>query len=249
MLRDDLLALAHRRCWRLIRALLVQHGPLETAGFVAERAAARGIVFESFHVISDYEVLDVDVTFPDPCGYGLVMMTGAPWSVYDPAVADWMGCELAFLRSVHTAGVPFLGTCYGAQALAVALGGTCAKLPASEVGWYEIQSAELAVSTGPWFQWHHDGFTLPPGASEIARTDLCPQGFRIGRSVGLQFHPEVDAALVESWCDASRAELAAAGLTKGQVLAPLVDPEPARARTHRLFDWFWDRVATAPVET
>ena len=177
----------------------------------------------------------------------MVMMTGAPWSVYDDAVAGWMAQELAFLRAVHRAGVPFLGTCYGGQALAVALGGTCSKLPASEVGWYRVDSTEPALAEGPWFQWHHDGFTLPPGAVELARTELCPQAFRIGRSVGTQFHPEVDAALLDSWCDASRAELREAGRTKTEILAPVADLTEPRRRAHRLFDWFWDFVATAPA--
>jgi GMP synthase-like glutamine amidotransferase len=226
-------------------ALLIQHGPLETAGFIAERAAHHGLRIQPFHVIERYEDLDVRVDFPDPEPYALVVMTGAPWSVYDEAVATWMAEEYRFLRRVHNAGIPFLGTCYGAQAMAVALGGSCTRLPAGEVGWYQVDSCEPGVLAGPWFQWHHDGFTVPPGATELARTDLCSQAFRLGRSMGLQFHPEVDAALVDSWCDASRSELAAAGLTKDEVLAPLADPGPARNRASRLFDWFW-RHATLP---
>ena len=35
----------------------------------------------------------------------------------------WIAAQLAFLRAAHDAGVPVLGICFGAQALAAALGG------------------------------------------------------------------------------------------------------------------------------
>ncbi|HWI40415.1 MAG TPA: type 1 glutamine amidotransferase, partial [Verrucomicrobiae bacterium] len=50
------------------------------------------------------------------------------------------------------------------------------------------------------FQWHDDSFELPPGATHLAGSGVCPvQAFRHGRSWGVQFHPEVDAAIVECW--------------------------------------------------
>ncbi len=40
-----------------------------------------------------------------------------------------------------------------------------------------------------------DRFTVPPGATVIARNDRAAQAFSHGRGLGLQFHPEVDVAL------------------------------------------------------
>ena len=50
------------------------------------------------------------------------------------------------------------------------------------------------------FQWHYYAHGVPAGAVELARNDLCTQAFRLGDSAwGVQFHPEVTLAQVESW--------------------------------------------------
>ena len=51
------------------------------------------------------------------------------------------------------------------------------------------------------FQLHNDSFTVPPGATLLAHSPACPaQAFRLGRNAyGLQFHPEVDRAIVSAW--------------------------------------------------
>jgi len=52
------------------------------------------------------------------------------------------------------------------------------------------------------FSSHHDVFDLPPGADLLAWGGHSPnQAFRLGSVLGLQFHPEVDAALVAAWYD------------------------------------------------
>jgi len=52
-------------------------------------------------------------------------------------------------------------------------------------------------------QWHNDSFDLPPGALQLAATETCPgQAFRIGKAgYGVQFHPELTAAIVKVWSD------------------------------------------------
>jgi GMP synthase-like glutamine amidotransferase len=50
------------------------------------------------------------------------------------------------------------------------------------------------------FQWHYYAHDVPAGGVELARNDLCTQAFRLGDSAwGVQFHPEVTLAQVESW--------------------------------------------------
>jgi GMP synthase-like glutamine amidotransferase len=50
------------------------------------------------------------------------------------------------------------------------------------------------------FQWHEDTYEPPPGASLLARGDRYrQQAFRLGSVVGVQFHPEVDAATLAGW--------------------------------------------------
>ncbi len=58
------------------------------------------------------------------------------------------------------------------------------------------------------FAAHYDDFDPPPGATLLARGAHRPnQAFRLGSVVGLQFHPEVDAALVAQWYAGTREPL------------------------------------------
>ncbi len=79
------------------------------------------------------------------------------------------------------------------------------------------------VPEGPWFQWHFDTFTMPPGATLIAESDLGPQAYVAGRSLGLQFHPEVTPEIMDGWVRTYRHELDAEG----------VDPDALLQETQR----------------
>jgi hypothetical protein len=82
-------------------------------------------------------------------------------------------------------------------------------------------------------------FTTPPGASELARSATGPQAFRHGRSLGLQFHPELDPDLLRLWLVDDRDQLIDAGIDPDRLLA---DTErlaiEARPRTAVLLDWY-----------
>jgi GMP synthase-like glutamine amidotransferase len=48
-------------------------------------------------------------------------------------------------------------------------------------------------------QWHSFHCELPAGAVALADSAVCLQAFRAGSALGVQFHPEVDAATLERW--------------------------------------------------
>jgi hypothetical protein len=100
------------------------------------------------------------------------------------------------------------------------------------------------VPEGPWFQWHFDSFTLPPGAKLIAETDGGPQAYIIGRSLGLQFHPEVTPEIMEAWVAAYRHELDAEGVDPDALLEE-TRRRAATARTNaqRLLNRYLEDVA------
>ena len=112
-------------------------------------------------------------------------------------------------------GVPVLGVCLGGQLLAKALGAQVSRVPAPEVGWYELE--RLPEASGdpifgtlpdrfPSLQWHNYHFVLPAGAVPLARSSACLQGYRFGEAAwGMQFHPEVTRSIVQLWIDLSRA--------------------------------------------
>jgi GMP synthase-like glutamine amidotransferase len=79
----------------------------------------------------------------------------------------------------------------------------------------------------------------------LARNELCTQAFRLGRSVGVQFHPESTASLIGGWvADCPPGYFEAHGTTAEAVMAGFdVHGVAVEQRARRLFDWFLDEVA------
>ena len=231
-----------------MRVLFLQHDHVSPPGPVAERFAQRGYeVVKSVIVPRDrFDSPNVSFDFPEVDEYDVVVPMGAPWSAWDDdRIGTWLTPELDWLRNVQASDVPILGICFGAQALARALGGTVAPGPRAEIGFTWITSDdESLVPGGPWFQWHYDRFTVPPGAVEIARNPRASQAYVIGRSLAVQFHPEVTTACLRGWLDEGGLQEAQEdGVDPVELLAGTVREEPmAMARAHALVDAFLDRI-------
>lgn len=209
--------------------------------------AERGFVVEELAVATSYRDTNPTIDFGDPGRWDAIVPLGCIWSVYDEArIGNWIGPELAFLADAQRREIPILGVCFGGQALSAAIGGTVEAAPRPEVGWHEVESDKPEVlSPGPWMQWHFDRFTVPDGATELARSPSGPQAFVAGRSLGLQFHPEVTAEIVAAWLDGATPE----DLAHPEVDVPRIEAdsmahhETAGEACDRLVDWFIDSVA------
>jgi GMP synthase (glutamine-hydrolysing) len=114
------------------------------------------------------------------------------------------------LRDAAEREAPALGICLGAQLAAAALGGRAYPGPAGEeLGWNKVELTEAGradpvtgalTEPAELFEWHHDTFDLPPGATLLATGAVYPgQAFRLGSVVAVQFHPEVDGPLLAGW--------------------------------------------------
>jgi GMP synthase-like glutamine amidotransferase len=180
----------------------------------------------------------------DPRDYDLVVSLGSERSAYDDTLS-WVPREAALLREAFDADVPVLGICFGSQILARALGGEVRRAERSEIGWVQIRTDEPAlVAEGPWFQWHHDTFTPPPGATLLADSPAAPQAYTLGRSLGIQFHPEVTLGIVEEWVSLGGDQLVRHGIDGDHLMAETREREAEnRARAWRLMDAFVGRVA------
>ena len=90
------------------------------------------------------------------------------------------------------------------------------------------------------FSWHVDIFDLPEGATQLATGDVTEQqAFRYGRAWGLQFHPEVDGDLFESWLAAHPA-LEMSEEEKARLRAEVrAGSERSREFIERLFEGSW----------
>lgn len=159
--------------------------------------------------------------------HGVISM-GGPQNVGESH--PWMEREMAFLKAAHDANLPVIGICLGAQLIAAALGGTVEKLPQPEVGFHTVDltipaQTEQLLAGVPWthmqFHSHAYGITkLPAGATLLASSAGCTvQAFKAGlRTIGFQFHPECDRAMIERFEQGAGSLSSAVGLDAGELV-------------------------------
>jgi GMP synthase (glutamine-hydrolysing) len=147
-------------------------------------------------------------------GYdGLVVMGGA-MGAHDDQKAPWLPAVRDLIRTSAEAGVPTLGICLGHQLCAVALGGEIVVNPQGrqlgllDVGWTAdaVDDELMGGLVGPRraMHWNDDVVSrLPEGATRLATASTGEvQAVRHAPTVwGIQWHPEVDVALVAAWAN------------------------------------------------
>jgi GMP synthase (glutamine-hydrolysing) len=140
---------------------------------------------------------------------GLVVL-GGPMNADETDRYPFLDREVAWLQAAVDCRVPVLGICLGAQLLAKALGAPVYRNPVPEIGWSDVtvtpagQADPLLRHLAPAatvFHWHNDTFDLPAGAVLLAASTGCRnQAFRFGTNAyGVQFHPEITAAILDDW--------------------------------------------------
>jgi GMP synthase-like glutamine amidotransferase len=220
-----------------MRALILQHEEPTPPGLVTEWLGGHGASVETFRIdVHDREV--------DPTRYELIVSLGSEFAAFDDT-KPFVPREASLLRRAVDAEVPVLGLCFGGQMLARVLGGDVYRSSDSEIGWLPVKSTDPEmVPEGPWFQWHFDTFTPPPGATLMAETDVGPQAFVMGRSLGLQFHPEVTTDIMTDWVREYRHELDTDGVDPDALLEETKRRAVNSKRMSlRLMDWFLRDVA------
>jgi len=219
------------------RALIIEQERASPAGLIYEWLEDQGAEVEEL-------LIDVEDREVDPTDYDLLIPLGSEHPPYAEDI-PWILREVELLRRAHEADVSVLGICFGGQLLARSLGARCYRAGASEIGWLPVRSRDPElVPEGPWFQWHFDTFEAPEGATVIAESDIGPQAYVVGRSLGVQFHPEVTPQIMEDWVRVYRHELDADGVDPDRLLAETYSrAESARAASRQLLDTFLERVA------
>jgi GMP synthase-like glutamine amidotransferase len=237
------------------RVLFIEHDHASEAGPISQRFAELDYEINRFLIVDEANYLTPNVTvdWPDLLQFDVLVVLGAPWGAWDDErIGNWLTPERAKVLEAHNAGIPILGICFGGQLMARVLGGSVAHAPQAELGWYEINSDDTSlIETGPWFQYHWDRWQLPAGAVEIARTEIASQAFTYGRTLGLQFHPEIDAHVLDLWLamEGGCVEVESEGVVVQELRAQtkLIEPETNK-RGYELVDRFLSRIATADIK-
>jgi GMP synthase-like glutamine amidotransferase len=218
------------------RVIFIEHDHVSEGGPIWHQFKTRGYEITRFIIVDKEHQKNPNVTveWPDLLAFDVVVVMGAPYAAYgDDVVGNWLLPELEKMKEVHNAGIPVLGICFGGQLMSRVLGGTVSRSPRAELGWYEIESKdESLVPRGPWFQYHWDRFTF-------------------GRTLGLQFHPEIDSHVLDLWLEMEGgcAEVESEGVDVKELRAETKEIEAqTNQRGYDLVDQFLDRIATAPIK-
>jgi len=228
-----------------MRAVLIANSEDADPGFVGRALRQRGYSFTEF-LREDHQ------NWPSLEGFDLVVAMGSNWSTYWDQVAEPVQAEQTLLADAVARGIGILGICFGAQQLAVTLGGEVAPAKTPEIGWYQVfpvseaaDSAPDCLTRGDWMQWHYDRFSVPAGATTLADSPAGPQAMICGRAPGLQFYPEAAESIVRLWMSGQGGdELAAIGMTPDELIEETSSRvAEAEARCDELVAWFLENIA------
>ncbi|MFQ3355936.1 MAG: GMP synthase-like glutamine amidotransferase [Paracoccaceae bacterium] len=126
------------------------------------------------------------------------IITGSPASVHD--ISPWISKLMNLIREIHKANKPMFGSCFGHQAIALALGGSVGQNPS---GWSHGLIENKMTAVLPWahvpptyklYGSHIEQVTkLPIIAKPVVTSEGCEvAGYIIERNVfTTQHHPEM----------------------------------------------------------
>lgn len=186
----------------MARVLYLIHEPHWTESRIADSLRAAG------HAV-EFRCPPAGDSLPESAQeFDGIVVGGHSLSPYQADLHPHLGGEVALAGDAAAHDVPYLGICFGAQALAAAFGAGCAAHPGGlvEFGFHRIHPTadgrELFGDLDHVFQSHYEGIApLPSTAVLLAVSDHFPvQAFRFGRrAYGFQFHPDARLDMIDGW--------------------------------------------------
>jgi GMP synthase-like glutamine amidotransferase len=189
-----------------MRVHVIQHTPFGSPCHIESWAAQRGLRLT-------YSRLHQQDSLPSLRDFDALILMGGPMSVHDEKQHPWLKNEKRLVESALASEKKILGICLGAQIIAQVLGSKVRKNTGPEIGWHPIRlttdGRRSPVLNGfpsePFdvLHWHHDTYTLPSAAVNLASSDLTAnQAFQYGPNVfGMQFHLEACAEKISKMCE------------------------------------------------
>jgi GMP synthase (glutamine-hydrolysing) len=206
--------------------LVVQHVPHEILGTLNPLLKANGFRIRYVNFGRDPNAN------PTLDGYYGLIVLGGPMGAYESDRYSHIKTEIKLIEQALKKDIPILGICLGSQLIAHALSSNVRAHHSKEIGWHDVHFKDSRTTdpvfknfrkTEKIFQLHGDTFDIPKSAEHLAFSQLCDgQAFRYGKKVyGLQFHLEVDEAMILRWLriPENQKDLAAcAPLTEADIL-------------------------------
>jgi GMP synthase-like glutamine amidotransferase len=182
-----------------MKIAIFQHVKREPTGFLASFFAEQGIPLEYIRLYETNELRETDATH--------FIFLGGPMSVNDDPVYPWLAEEKALIRRAVCHHQKVLGVCLGAQLIASAFGAKVYPF-IRETGWCPVRCEpvkEGAFSQFPdrftVFQLHGETFEIPYKGRLLCTGDTVRnQAFAYKTALGLQFHVELTAPIIQDWC-------------------------------------------------
>lgn len=179
---------------------VVQHEPSVPPGLVAEildERALPNVLVEAWR----------DPEWPDARELGAVVVLGGTMNVDELDAYPFLRRSRDLMTAAIDRGTPVMGVCLGSQMMARVLGGDVFRAEPRNAFFSPVDATADPViapfASTPVLQFHEDTFSLPEGAEPLARSARSGllQAFRYGTNAyAVQFHFEVDAAIVAAWC-------------------------------------------------
>lgn len=186
-----------------MRVLVFQHVESEDTGTLGEYLDAAGARIDTLHLYDGDDPASMRES------YDAIVSMGGPMNVYEEGRYPFLRSETEYLRNAIGDGVPVLGICLGAQMIAKAAGASVVRSPKEEIGWGDVFLTREGTEDGIFsglpavlrvLQWHGDMFEIPENGRLLASGSVCPhQALRVDNAIGLQFHLEVTARMLEDW--------------------------------------------------
>ena len=189
---------------------IMQNEPIVPPGTIIDYFEEKEIPYKLIKTYADEDWGEIEE-------YRAVIVLGSSQSAMFFAQSEYLARLFGFIREAVTKRLAIMGICFGSQLLAMVLGAEVVRGAVMELGKCGISLTDTGAGSQVFrgcaqelvvFQWHRDQWKLPDKADLLAGSDICSnQAFRYRKSVGIQFHPEMNLEMVKNWCDKFSSDL------------------------------------------